>query len=201
MLKETVTYTDFNNVTRTEDLYFNLTKTEMSDLLGLQPRLEKWAESTSGDPRDLSMAEIRELLEIIKLLVEKAYGVKTEDGRHFRKSPEAWADFKDSAAYDAFVFGLFEDPLKAVGFMNGILPQDLANRETVQLAQKLAAVPDIPEAKLPPIVPEQGDTYTAVEEEIPAWMRENRDPTTEEFRKMSDTEKLAAFQAKSQRNQ
>lgn len=209
MLKESVTYTDFNNITRTEELYFNLTKMEMTDMLDLQPRLEAWAASTSGDARDLSMTEIRELLEIIKLLVEKAYGVKTEDGKHFRKSPEAWADFKDSALYDAFVFGLFEDPLKAVGFMNGILPQDLANQATAQMAEQIAKLPEhtVVEQTQPAMVKEpiptppdsgDGETLAHVEQEIPAWMRENRLPTTEEFRNMSEAEKMAAFRAKSQ---
>ena len=32
MLKKTITYTDYNDVKRTEDFYFNLSKAELSEM-------------------------------------------------------------------------------------------------------------------------------------------------------------------------
>ena len=32
MLKKTITYTDYNDVERTEDFYFNLTKAELMEM-------------------------------------------------------------------------------------------------------------------------------------------------------------------------
>ena len=197
MLKETVKYDNFDGVEKEETLYFNLTKTEMIDMLDLQPRLEAWAKATAGTDRDLTTSEITDMIEIIKLLIEKSYGVRTEDGNHFRKSPELYANFKDSAIYDAFVFGLFMDPEHGVAFMMGILPkgiEDIAERISKANTNKteLASLPDIPVTS--------SETITAVDEEVPAWIREDRDPTSKELQEASPEEIKLAFKRKMAKN-
>ena len=54
----------------------------------------------------------------------KAYGAKSEDGRHFKKSPELIEEFTQSAAYDALFMKMATDSSKAAAFVNAILPSD-----------------------------------------------------------------------------
>lgn len=181
MLKEVVTYEDFDDVQQTETLYFNLTKTEMMDMLDLQPRLEAWSKSTKGDPRDLTTAEVKELLDIIKLLISLSYGERV-DGSRFRKSPEISKNFEQTLAYDAFVFSLFQDPENAVKFMTGVLPKGLEE-----------AAASIQVNKIDVSLPESGS-----EIEIPAYIREDRNPTYAEIQTMSKEELRLAFKRKAE---
>lgn len=188
MLKQTVKYKDFNDVDQEETLYFNLTRTEMMDLLGLQDRLRSWLDRVQGPQRDLSTTEILDMVDVIKLLIEKAYGERSEDGKQFRKSPDIFENFKQSAAYDAFVFGLFEQPEQAVGFMIGILPQSLVENSP-ELAEARKMVQGTPVTETV--------SLDATEKEVPAWIREDRDPTRAEIDRMSQDELRLAFQRKS----
>lgn len=185
MLKQTVTYTDYNDEKQTEDLYFNLTKTEMMDLLDLLPRMEAFTASTAGQERDMTPAEIKEMLAIIKQLIEKAYGVRSADGKHFRKSEEIFNDFAQSAVYDAFVFNLFEDLNNANNFMVGIMPKDLLAQ--VQKETGAQGVETI----------QTGAALNGTKEEVPAYIREDREPTRAELAAMSPSELQAAFRRKS----
>lgn len=200
MLKESIKYTDFDDVEQSEMLYFNLTKTEMMDMLDMQPRLEAYSKiSDETEARKLTPTEIKELLAIIKELIEKAYGVRSEDGKHFRKSPAIFDDFRQTAVYDAFVFGLFENPERAINFMIGILPKGLDDDAIEQVREdataelkamdKTAEVQDIP---LPGHVP----TLDATDKEVPAYLREDREPTRAELGKMTPDQLSAAFQKK-----
>lgn len=201
MLKQEITYKDFDGNPQTEMLYFNLSKTEMVDLLDLQPRLEKWLKITQGEQRNLTTAEVQDLLGIIKLLIEKSYGERSDDGKRFRKSPEIFADFKDSAVYDAFLFGLFEDIQLGLSFMVGILPQDLVDNESLQQAQQAfeqSQQPRVQEVPIPNNVATVGGELSTVKTEVPAWIRENRDPTQKELANMSREELAEAFRRKNQ---
>lgn len=156
MLKQTITFEDYNGEESTETLYFNLTKTELMDLQYLVPRLAAWKESTAGEPRELTREEIQEMLDIVKILIEKSYGVRSDDGKRFVKSPALFEAFQQMAVYDSFVFGLFENPQKAVDFMTGIMPKDLVEQVTLssengknnvvvdQKARSVLGVADLP---------------------------------------------------------
>lgn len=138
MLKQVVKFTNYNDEEDSETLYFNLNKVEVADMLDWIPRLNRFIEVTDGPERTLTTEEVKEFLSIVKSLIELSYGVRSEDGKHFRKSPEIFAEFKESAAYDAFVFSLFEDTEAAMSFMRNVLPKELrieaqANQTVVQL--------------------------------------------------------------------
>ena len=133
MIKETITYEDFNGDKQTEDLYFNITKTELSDFLDRYEELKRMQARFEGLSRDLNMSEIKEMIGVVKMFVEASYGVRSEDGKRFRKSPEIWADFRDSAAYDEFLFSLFQNPDKIMPFLNGIMPKDLKEEAEKQI--------------------------------------------------------------------
>lgn len=119
MLKKTVTYTDFDDNTRTEDFYFNLTKAELMELElskegGMQKQIEKIIASQS----------VPQIVEIFKTLVLKAYGEKSDDGRRFMKSPEITQAFKETQAYSDIFMELSTDDKAAAAFIQGIIPDD-----------------------------------------------------------------------------
>lgn len=143
MLKQTITYEDFNGEEQTDTLFFNLTKAEMMDLFDIKPQLEAWVEKTSGPQRELSVSEIREFLGIIKYLVEKSYGVKSDDGKRFVKTPELFQEFQQSAAYDTFLFSLFEKIENATGFMVNIMPKGIISEAEIAAAVQGAPAPTL----------------------------------------------------------
>lgn len=124
MLKQEITYKDFNGVERTEELYFNLTEAELVDIQNSSER---------GIQEDLKEAiaskDLRKMLEFIKMLVIRSYGEKSADGRHFRKNDQIREDFVNSAYYSDLLLHLFEDEgTRAEKFITGLMPADLVAR-------------------------------------------------------------------------
>lgn len=118
MLKKTITYVDYDGNQRTEDFYFNLSKAEITEMQfgvdgGLEAQLKRIVE-TKNQP-----AIIREF----KNLVLKAYGEKSDDGRHFMKSPEIAHKFECSEAYSIIFMELATDANKAAEFVNAVIPK------------------------------------------------------------------------------
>lgn len=121
MLKKTITYTDYDDVERTEDHYFNLSKAELimmdsSVVGGLKQRLEKIIQSKDNVA----------IMEVFKDLIHKSYGVKSDDGKRFIKSEEIATEFEQTEAYSELVMELLTDPDKAAAFINAIMPKGLA---------------------------------------------------------------------------
>ncbi len=117
MIVKTITYPDYNNVERTEDFYFNLTKAEVVEMEG----------TTSGGlsfmiDRLISAIEIPEIIRIFKELILKAYGEKSPDGKRFIKSDELSTAFSQTEAYSQLFMELATDANAASEFINGILP-------------------------------------------------------------------------------
>ena len=119
MLKKTITYTDYNNVERTEDFYFNLTKAEIMEL----------EMSTTGGlaemiNRIVAAQDAPAIIDVFKKLVLKAYGEKSPDGRRFIKTPEIAAAFSQTEAYSILFMELATDAKAASDFVNGIVPSE-----------------------------------------------------------------------------
>lgn len=122
MLKKAITYTDFNGKEHTEDFYFNLTKAEIIELEltaegnSFVSHLENVVASGNG----------KLIMDTFKSILFKAYGEKTEDGKHFRKSDQLSLDFSYTAAYDVLYVELVTEADKSAAFINGIVPAELA---------------------------------------------------------------------------
>lgn len=119
MIKKTITYTDYNDVNRTEDFYFNLTKAEVMEM----------ELSTSGGmaemiQRIVSAQDAPAIIKIFKELVLKAYGEKSPDGKRFIKSEEIATAFSQTEAYSQLFMELATDADAAAKFVNGIMPAD-----------------------------------------------------------------------------
>ena len=133
MLKKTITYKDFDGNTRTEDFYFNLTKAECMELeLSTNGGMQKMVEQI------ISEQDHRRIVEIFKTMILKAYGEKSLDGKHFRKSKEISDDFASTEAYSELFMELASDADAASQFITGILP--VAMTENPEAQAKLADI-------------------------------------------------------------
>lgn len=120
MLKKTITYTDYNDVERTEDHYFNISKAELvlmesSVTGGMRQRLEKIVKSQDNVA----------IMETFRDLVHRSYGVKSDDGKRFIKSDELATEFEQTEAYSELIMELLSDADAAANFINAILPKGL----------------------------------------------------------------------------
>lgn len=117
MLKKTITYTDYNGVERTEDFYFNLTKSEIAEMEmstagGYVEMLQNIVKAQDGPA----------LVKIFKEFLFKAYGEKSADGKRFIKSDELSTAFSQTGAYDQLYMELATDADAAAKFINGVMP-------------------------------------------------------------------------------
>ena len=133
MLKKTITYEDYDGNTRTEDLYFFISKSELTEMElttpgGFTNKLEKISNAQDGG----------EIMKIFKSIILKAYGEKSDDGRAFIKKRNGVSlaeEFEQTPAFDALFTELLLDPDKVAAFINGIMPKDLieeANKANLQ---------------------------------------------------------------------
>lgn len=135
MIKETITYNDFNGVVRTEDFYFNLSEAEIAEM----------QMSTSGGfdemiKKIIAAQDTPALIRIFKDLVLKAYGEKSDDGKRFmKKNGELAEAFAETNAYSKLFMKLATNADDAIRFINGILPADLPREEANEAALKVVA--------------------------------------------------------------
>lgn len=120
MLKKTITYTDFNDVERTEDFYFNLTKAEIMEMEmsvpgGLGGMIQKI----------VSAQDAPALIKLFKELILKAYGEKSADGKRFIKNDELSEAFAQTEAYSILFMELATDDKAASEFITKIIPIDV----------------------------------------------------------------------------
>ncbi len=117
MIKKTITYTDYNDVERTEDFYFNLSKAELMEMeMGTTGGLAETIEKI------VAAQDAPAIIKIFKDLVLKAYGEKSDDGKRFIKSEELSTAFAQTEAYSILFMELATDADAAAKFVNGIVP-------------------------------------------------------------------------------
>lgn len=124
MLKKTMTYTDYDDVERTEDFYFNLNKAEITMLDFSHPGgLQKYIEAITSAKDQVS------LIVLFKDLLLMSYGEKSADGRKFMKiGPDGQPlsrNFEASPVYETLFMLYATNAEEASNFMKGIIPADL----------------------------------------------------------------------------
>lgn len=124
MLKETITYVDYNDNERTENFYFNLTKAELMEM----------EMSTSGGfvemvHRLVESQDTPAIIDIFKKIVLKSYGQKSLDGKRFIKNDQLREEFEQTEAYSQLFMKLATDADYAAKFINGIIPADLSQQQ------------------------------------------------------------------------
>lgn len=122
MLKKTIRYTDFDGVEREEDLYFNLSKAELLEMAVLHDR---GVEGAAAFFKELGESkDPKKIMPAVKNLLVLAYGERSEDGRHFYKSPQITDGFVSSAAYQEMFMQMMSDRDTILGFFKGALPSE-----------------------------------------------------------------------------
>lgn len=128
MLKKTITYTDYLGTTRTEDFYFNLSRSEVTDMqMSVDGGYDKFLE------RMMAAKDNVEIYNNFVSLVLKSYGELSPDGRFHIKEDEdghkLYKRFKQSPAYDALMDEICKNETTIAEFCKGILPKQLQAEE------------------------------------------------------------------------
>lgn len=140
MLKETISYTDYNGTERKEDFYFNLNEAEIMEM-----ELSTNGGLTEMIRRIVDSQDSSAIVKIFKGIILKAYGKKSLDGKRFEKSEELSQEFSQTEAYSKLFMRLSTDAEAAARFMNGIVPRDVA-RQMEQDAGNAMQMPALPNA-------------------------------------------------------
>ncbi len=132
MLKKVFNYVDYDGNQVSETCYFALSKAE---IINFQVR----GNGTFIDNLKslLENRDIEKLYDFFKELVLDSYGVKSEDGRRFKKTPEIREDFKYSIPYSELITELMTNEDKIAEFARGVTPFDLSE-EDIKKAMKSA---------------------------------------------------------------
>ena len=136
MHKITLEYEDFNGDKVTEDLYFNLSKSEILEMnFSLQGGLINYAQSI------INARDVDSLSKLFKELLLKSYGVKSADGKHFLKDEQIRKEFECSVPFDILYTKFATNDVAAAEFFNGIVPKDI--REEYEKMEKEGSLPKI----------------------------------------------------------
>lgn len=139
MYKKTVTYTDFDGNERIEDLYFNLTKTELIDFALSLPDNVSDSMTENSDSMDtdkavtkvLSAFRTKSIFKFLQDLILKSYGIRTDEGRRFAKTDSNGMplanSFKETMAFEAIMDEFTTDDNAAAEFINRIIPKKIAD--------------------------------------------------------------------------
>ena len=131
MIKETITYTDYNGTERTEDFYFNMTKTEL-----LRMEQDKNGSFSQILEKFIKAKDQADLFEAVEKFIFKAYG------RQFKKSDEISESYFQSPAYEVLFDKLNGNPEYSYNFIMGVVPAELSKQaaENPEAAKRLAEV-------------------------------------------------------------
>lgn len=135
MITKTVKYVDFDGNNRIENLQFHLSKTELMELAMDLP--DEVSEVIGDDPNKVDNTTAGRLLEtlggkgvleFIKKLLLKSYGIKSEDGRSFVKNEKLSTEFSYTLAFDTILEELMMNEEAAAEFVNGVIPANIENK-------------------------------------------------------------------------
>lgn len=141
MLKKTITYTNFEGEQETKDFYFNLTKSDLAELEYSIPggfdSIRREITSQLSEGRVI----IGALLDAYKIIIAKAIGKRSTDGKRFKKTDEFRDEFMASDAYSELVLELMnvENEDKITEFFSKVVVgmpdnvKDEVERETEKL--------------------------------------------------------------------
>lgn len=166
MIKKTVTYTNFDGETVTEDVYFNMTKAELLEL-------EVSAEGGSFTDQLQEIVKAKDgkaIIQGFKTIVLLSYGQRK--GNNFVKSDLLREEFASSEAYSEVFMELATDAEAGAAFINGIMPRDLS--EKVQAAKQTIQLPEVPEEPQPFQHKTQEELTTMTQHELEAYFEQLR---------------------------
>ena len=130
MFMHTVKYEDFNGVQKERDIYFNMSEPEMTF----------WETSESGGlsniiDRITKTKDTPMIMKYFEEIIDRSYGIKSDDGESFDKSEAILNKFKHSKAFEVFFMQLISDPDFAIKWIQGLLPakyRDAISKEEME---------------------------------------------------------------------
>lgn len=131
MFKKEITFKSFDeSETFTETFYFHMTEAnilelEASEKGGLSAAIKELQKTS----------DVQEALVIFKRIIEMSYGILSEDGKKFMKSPQIFQEFASTNAYSELFMELL-DADKAAEFINNLVPSHMQERMAEMQAEK-----------------------------------------------------------------
>lgn len=142
MLKKTITYTDFNGETVSEDFFFHLTKAELVEL-----EMSHEGGLSEAMKRIVAAEDAKSIIAEFKNIILSAYGKKSPDGRRFIKNQEIRDEFVSTEAYSELFMELATNTDAAIDFMNGIIPAAMAEEANAQMVEAAKNLEEMTENK------------------------------------------------------
>lgn len=138
MIKKTITYTDYDGNSRTEDFYFNLNKAEVIEKEfsiggGLSKSLEKMSQTQ----------DTTKVVPMLKDIILSSVGEKSGDGKQFIKNADIARRFEQSEAYSTLIVELLTNAEEAAKFISGIAG---VSQDELEEAKKKANISALPSA-------------------------------------------------------
>lgn len=116
MFKKEIEYQDFNGQQRKEMFYFNLSKAELMEMeLSTQAGMEEMIKML------IATKDNAKIVQTFKDLILRSYGIKSEDGTRFIKTPELREAFEQSNAYSELFMEILSSTDAQVSFINGVV--------------------------------------------------------------------------------
>lgn len=180
MILQRINYVDLNGDTQEEIHYFHLSKAEIIEL-----EMTKDGSLSAIMKTMIEKQDATEILPFIKLVVSKAYGTRSVDGKNFIKDPQVTNNFLTSEAFAEFFVGLMQNPERASEFFEGLAPKSLVEQGRESEKATASRPPKAPQdyqrpAQPKPAVeaPTQSVELTAEErEKYDAWIASQQKPT------------------------
>lgn len=127
MQKLTVQYQNWDGDLETEDLYFHLNIKELQ-------AMEEWPVPLTKRIADLTNTQDgKKAFELMRDIIEAAYGERSEDGKRFVKNEEVLKNFTQGLAYDEVIIKFIDGSMDLAKFIEGLLP-----KKVFELAKKNA---------------------------------------------------------------
>ena len=142
MIKQTIKYTNFNDKEVSVDHYFHM---PLKDFMALQNEhagtgglAEHWFDI-------IKEGDALKIMSVFETLIDRSFGIRSDDGEEFYQSDDILERFKSSPAYEELLFSLMSDVDRAVEFFKGIMPariQKLVNENegaSEEMAKRLSS--------------------------------------------------------------
>lgn len=127
MQKLTIQFENFDGESVSEDLYFHLNIKELQ-------AMEEWPIPLTKRIADLTNTQDgKKAFELMRDIIEAAYGERSEDGKRFVKNEEVLKNFTQGLAYDEVIIKFIDGSMDLAKFIEGLLP-----KKVFELAKKNA---------------------------------------------------------------
>jgi hypothetical protein len=124
MLTQVYEYKDYLGRERKSTVRFNFDESELAEMaLSDEGGMDEWIDQI------INSSSLQEIVKIVKNIILRAYGERTEDGRFIKEDPETGAPlsrkFKSSAVFPLVFMDVCFDSQKAAAFISGCIPDHM----------------------------------------------------------------------------